>query len=66
MERIEELEVISDKIRRGEPVGYLEAIAAINYQGQLRAERDANKWWRRLLRLERRVRHEGQALRHLP
>ena len=35
------LEEISDKIRKGEPVGFLEAIAAINYQGHLKAEREA-------------------------
>jgi len=34
------LEEISDKIRKGEPVGFLEAIAAINYQGHLKAERE--------------------------
>lgn len=36
-----QLEALSDKIRRGEPVGFLDAIAAINYQEQLRAEREA-------------------------
>ena len=41
MHRDEKLEEISDKIRRGEPVGFLEAIAAINYQGHLKAEREA-------------------------
>ena len=48
------LEAISDKIRSGEPVGFLEAIAAINYQEQLRHEREAaslmgrlRAWWRR-------------------
>jgi hypothetical protein len=53
MERCEYLELVSEKIRRGEPVGMLEAIAAINYQGQLRAEEDAiraGKWWHRALR----------------
>lgn len=50
MERCEQLEIISDKIRKGEPVGFLEAIAAINYQGQLRAEREANRWYKRLWR----------------
>ena len=49
------LEAISDKIRSGEPVDFLEAIAAIDYQTQLRAEREANSlrgrlrsWWRAL------------------
>ncbi len=50
MERDEYLEQISDKIRRGEPVSFLAAVAAINYQGHLQAERRANVWWRRLIR----------------
>ena len=50
MIRNEFLEKISDKIRSGIPVDFLEAIAAINYQEQLRAEREANKWYRRLWR----------------
>lgn len=41
MERCEQFEIISDKIRKGEPVGFLEAIAAINYQAALKAEREA-------------------------
>lgn len=54
MERCEYLEAVSDKIRGGEPVGLLDAILAIDYQEQLRNERDANKWWRRFLRVLRR------------
>lgn len=50
MKRCEYLEAISDKIRKGEPVGFLEAVAAINYQFQLRAEREANRWHKRLWR----------------
>lgn len=52
------LEEISEKIRKGEPVGYLQAIAAINYQGQLRDARDAERqkrWWFRALRFLRGV-----------
>ena len=41
MQRIEYMEEISNKIRSGEPVGFLEAIAAINYQATLKAERQA-------------------------
>ena len=44
------LEEISDKIRKGEPVSFIQAVAAINYQGQLRYEREYNRWWRRLFR----------------
>lgn len=50
MERIEELEAISDKIRCGEPVGIIEAIAAINYQEQWKSYRKSNVWWRRVWR----------------
>ena len=35
------LEVISDKIRHGEPVGIMEAVAAIEYQ----SARLALPWW---------------------
>lgn len=54
MDRCEYLEDVSDKIRRGEPVSILDALAAIDYQEQLRNEREAKKWWRRALRLLRR------------
>ena len=42
------LEALSDKVRRGEPIGFLQAIAVINYQEQLRAEREANTLLARL------------------
>ena len=41
MQRNEYMEEISNKIRYGEPVGFLEAIAAINYQTTLKAKREA-------------------------
>jgi len=44
------LEELSDKIRAGEPVGMLEAIAAIDYQEALRAERKLNTLWGRFVR----------------
>ena len=44
------LEELSDKIRKGEPVGMLGAIAAINYQETLRAERKRNTLWARFVR----------------
>lgn len=44
------LEELSDKIRKGEPVGMLEAIEAINYQETLRAERQRNTPWARFVR----------------
>lgn len=37
----EYLEKVSDKIRSGEPVGMMDALAAIDYQERLKAERQA-------------------------
>jgi len=34
-----ELEALSDKIRMGEPVGFWQAIAVVDYQARLRNER---------------------------
>lgn len=50
MQRDEALEALSDKVRKGEPIGFLEAIAVINYQENLRREREANSWRARLKR----------------
>ena len=50
METNARLEELSDKIRKGEPVGMLEAIAAINYQETLRAEWKRNTLWARFVR----------------
>lgn len=53
MIRDERLEVISDKIRAGIPVGMAEAIEAIDYQDALRKEREQlrqNVWWRRAIK----------------
>ena len=44
------LEALSEKIRKGEPVGFLEAIAAINYQEQLRTEREYNSFRNKAMR----------------
>jgi hypothetical protein len=46
----EALEALSDKVRRGEPIGFLETIAVINYQENLRREREANSLPNRLKR----------------
>lgn len=49
-QRDEMLEALSDKVRMGEPIGFLEAIAVIDYQNNLRLEREANSWRSRLRR----------------
>ena len=50
MQRDDALEALSDKVRKGEPIGFLEAIAVINYQEHLRREREANTLLARLKR----------------
>lgn len=59
MERDAYLEEICDKIRRGEPVGVIEACAAINYQATRKAlkeaEAKANSRWNRFKRWLRRL-----------
>lgn len=50
MQRDEALEALSDKVRKGEPIGLLEAIAVVNYQENLRREREANSIVARLRR----------------
>ena len=44
------LESLSDKVRKGEPVSFLEAIAVINYQMELRRDREARSLKGRLKR----------------
>jgi len=48
MSRDETLEALSDKVRKGEPISFLEAIAVINYQEHLRRERAEQPWWKKL------------------
>lgn len=44
------LEQISNSIRKGIPVGFMEAIAAIDYQERKNEHIRQNKWWRKALR----------------
>ena len=48
--RDETLEALSDKVRKGEPIGFLEALAVIDYQEDMRRQREANSWTARLKR----------------
>jgi len=43
MDGNKQLEELSNKVRRGEAVGFWEAIAVIDYQNGLREEREAAK-----------------------
>ena len=45
-EEIEELEHISDEIRKGHPVSFMDGLAAIGYQTALEEQRKGNRrWW---------------------
>jgi hypothetical protein len=44
------LEELSDKIRKGIPVSFFEAIDAINYQEAIRIEKKKNSFFGRLFR----------------
>lgn len=50
MERNPYLEGLSEKVRKGEPVGLLQAIAVIDYQEHQRAWHKANAPWARFKR----------------
>lgn len=50
MEYDESMEMLCEKIRRGEPVGFLKAIAAINYYEERKQYAAENTLWRRLVR----------------
>lgn len=45
-----ELEDLSDKVRRGEPIGFSEAIAVIDYQERLKADKKQKGFLSRLFR----------------
>ena len=49
-EEIRELELVSDRIRRGEPVGIHEAIVAIDYQNWLKARKKENSFGNRVVK----------------
>lgn len=46
----ERLEMLSNKVRRGEPIDFSEAIEVIEYQEQLKQERKTNSFVSRVLR----------------
>jgi hypothetical protein len=46
----ERLEMLSEKVRRGQPIDFNEAIEVIDYQEQLKQERKANSFVARVRR----------------
>jgi len=44
------LEMLSDKVRRGEPIDFADAIDVIDYQMKLKQERINNSWINRVRR----------------
>ncbi len=43
VQRNELLEALSDLVRKGEPIGFFEAVAVADYQTRLQKEREAKK-----------------------
>jgi hypothetical protein len=41
----ERLEMLSDMVRKGEPIGFGEALEVIEYQQMLQKERESKKSW---------------------
>lgn len=54
MEKNLRLEELSDKVRKGEPIGMLEAIEVIQYQTEMKKFRKETKWYQRLFNLIKR------------
>lgn len=46
--RDEHLEVLSDEVRKGHPVTFIEALRVIEYQETLKEERLSWPWWKRV------------------
>ena len=42
------LEILSDEVRRGNPIGLGEALEVIQYQTEIRKYKKQTKWYRRL------------------
>jgi hypothetical protein len=47
----ERLEALSDRVRRGQPIGLGEAIEVIAYQEAIKARRKRRSWWARFIGL---------------
>ena len=46
----ERLEILSDKVRRGEPIDFIEALEVIEYQTQLKKHRKENSITKKIKR----------------
>lgn len=44
----ERLEILSDEVRRGNPIGLNEALEVIQYQTEMRKYKKQTKWYQRL------------------
>jgi hypothetical protein len=45
----ERLEILSDMVRRGEPIPMKEALEVIEYQTELKKQRVNRSWWESIL-----------------
>jgi len=44
------LEILSDKVRMGEPISIFEALEVVEYQEQLEEERDRKNPWKQFIK----------------
>ena len=62
MENNERLEILSDKVRRGEPIDFIEALEVIVYQTQLKKHRKENSITKKIKRFFKRIYRGGGVL----
>ena len=51
----ERLEILSDKVRKGEPIDFIEALEVIEYQTQLKNNRKENSITEKIKRFFKRI-----------
>jgi len=58
-----DLDALSDKVRKGEPIGFMEAIAVIEYQQRIQMERKEKSIFGRISRAYARIRALAEGVR---
>lgn len=54
MEKNIRLELLSDQVRMGVPISFMEALEVVEYQTELQKERDQKNIWKRFIKWVRR------------
>ena len=49
------LEILSDEVRKGNPIGLSEALEVIQYQTEMRKYKKQSKWYQRLFNWIKRI-----------